>query len=159
MGPLYYLQILPYSVPGCEGYSTIQINYTIPGGVQGKEHPNPGQRYGGTSRVAYLPDNLEGREVFQVLYRSLTHIPHLESIPVFLCYSCCGRLSRPGWYSRWAHLSLLELRMLWCGMTFITRPTSAEDSKWLHAVLVKRTGYGHAHTCHASLRIGLCMQD
>ena len=60
------IQVLPYSVPGYEGCKTLQINYTIPNGVQGPEHPNPGQRYHGTSRTAYLPDTQEGREVLQV---------------------------------------------------------------------------------------------
>ena len=60
------MQFLPYPVPGYEGYRTIQINYTIQSGVQGLEHPNPGKPYTGTTRTAYLPDNQEGREVFQV---------------------------------------------------------------------------------------------
>lgn len=29
-------------------------------GVQGPEHPHPGQRYSGTNRTAYLPDSPEG---------------------------------------------------------------------------------------------------
>lgn len=60
------MQILNFPVPGYEGCNTIKIQYTIPGGVQGPEHPNPGQRYTGTSRTAYLPDNQEGREVLRV---------------------------------------------------------------------------------------------
>ena len=46
------------------------INYHFPSGVQGREHPNPGQRYEGTSRTAYLPDTYEGREVLQLLRRA-----------------------------------------------------------------------------------------
>lgn len=42
-------------------------NYHFPSGTQGPEHPNPGMRYSGTSRVAYLPDNAEGREVLELL--------------------------------------------------------------------------------------------
>ena len=34
------------------------------------KHPNPGQPYTGTSRVAYLPDCREGREVLQLLRRA-----------------------------------------------------------------------------------------
>ena len=45
-------------------------NYHFPSGVQGREHPNPGQRYEGTSRTAYLPDTYEGREVLQLLRRA-----------------------------------------------------------------------------------------
>lgn len=49
---------------------TIEINYYFPGGVQSDNHPNPGQRYTGTSRTAYLPDNPEGREVLKMLQRA-----------------------------------------------------------------------------------------
>jgi deltex-like protein len=62
--------VLQLSVPGYEGCNTIKINYTIPSGVQGPEHPNPGQAYHGTSRIAYLPDNQEGREVLQLLHKA-----------------------------------------------------------------------------------------
>jgi len=58
------------SVPGYEGCGTIVIQYRFPQGVQGKEHPNPGQRYDGTSRTAYLPDTREGREVLHLLRRA-----------------------------------------------------------------------------------------
>ncbi|CAH3022635.1 unnamed protein product [Porites evermanni] len=33
------------SVPGYEGYGKIVISYQFPSGVQGPEHPNPGQHY------------------------------------------------------------------------------------------------------------------
>ena len=46
------------------------ISYQFPSGVQGSEHPNPGQHYQGTSRTAYLPDNREGREVLRFLRRA-----------------------------------------------------------------------------------------
>ena len=52
------------------GYDTIVIDYHFPAGLQGPEHPNPGQRYHGTSRTAYLLDNREGREVLQILRRA-----------------------------------------------------------------------------------------
>ena len=52
------------------GYATITIDYRFSSGVQGKEHPNPGQRYQGTYRTAYLPDTREGREVLQLLRRA-----------------------------------------------------------------------------------------
>ena len=52
------------------GYGTIVIDYHLPSGLQGSEHPNPGQFYQGTSRTAYLPDNREGREVLQLLRRA-----------------------------------------------------------------------------------------
>jgi len=35
-----------------------------------EDHPNPGERYTGTTRTAYLPDNPEGRQVLQLLKRA-----------------------------------------------------------------------------------------
>ncbi|KAI8507650.1 E3 ubiquitin-protein ligase dtx3l [Branchiostoma belcheri] len=55
------------SLPGYPGCGTIIIHYSIPSGVQGRDHPNPGQPYHGTSRKAYLPDNYEGQEVLTLL--------------------------------------------------------------------------------------------
>ncbi|KAI8507643.1 ELMO domain-containing protein 1, partial [Branchiostoma belcheri] len=59
---------------GLPGYeycrSTIEIHYYFPDGLQGSEHPNPGKPYTGTSRRAYLPDNVEGREVLRLLQRA-----------------------------------------------------------------------------------------
>ena len=48
----------------------IVIYYSFPSGIQGSEHPNPGRRYEGTARTAYLPDNREGREVLQLLRKA-----------------------------------------------------------------------------------------
>uniref|UniRef100_A0A8C3S3I9 E3 ubiquitin-protein ligase n=1 Tax=Chelydra serpentina TaxID=8475 RepID=A0A8C3S3I9_CHESE len=61
---------LAYSIPGYPYCGTIKIDYHMQGGVQTKNHPNPGRRYSGTSRTAYLPDNKEGREIFQLLKRA-----------------------------------------------------------------------------------------
>ncbi|XP_078684007.1 uncharacterized protein LOC144917639 [Branchiostoma floridae x Branchiostoma belcheri] len=55
------------SLPGYPGCGTIIIHYSIPSGIQGRDHPNPGQPYHGTSRKAYLPDNYEGQEVLTLL--------------------------------------------------------------------------------------------
>ena len=52
------------------GYGVIIIDYRFQSGTQGREHPNPGQWFDGTSRTAYLPDNREGREVLQLLRRA-----------------------------------------------------------------------------------------
>ena len=52
------------------GYGQIVIDYYIPSGVQGREHPNPGRHFYGTSRTAFLPDTREGREVLQLLRRA-----------------------------------------------------------------------------------------
>ena len=55
---------------GYEQYGTIAIHYNIPSGKQGKEHPNPGQHFTGTSRTAYVPDSPEGRKVVQLLRKA-----------------------------------------------------------------------------------------
>nr|XP_060631319.1 E3 ubiquitin-protein ligase DTX3L [Anolis sagrei ordinatus] len=60
----------PLHLPGYEGSGTINITYTIADGFQMKNHPNPGKRFSGTSRIAYLPDNQEGREVLKLLQRA-----------------------------------------------------------------------------------------
>ncbi|XP_031556544.1 probable E3 ubiquitin-protein ligase DTX3, partial [Actinia tenebrosa] len=61
----------PYlRLPGYERYGTVRIDYNFPSGKQGPEHPNPGQRYSGTSRTAYLPDCSEGREVLDLLQKA-----------------------------------------------------------------------------------------
>ena len=57
-------------LPGYERYGSIRINYFFPDGSQSPEHPNPGQRYYGTARTAFLPDCHEGREVLQLLKRA-----------------------------------------------------------------------------------------
>ncbi|KAM4026419.1 E3 ubiquitin-protein ligase DTX3L [Anomaloglossus baeobatrachus] len=58
------------SLPGYPGCGTIQIQYNIPGGVQQKNHPDPGRRFHGTNRTAYLPNNQEGREVLHLLRKA-----------------------------------------------------------------------------------------
>ncbi|XP_027046292.1 probable E3 ubiquitin-protein ligase DTX3 [Pocillopora damicornis] len=58
------------SLPGYRGCRTIIITYVFPSGIQGREHPHPGETYSGTSRTAYLPDNREGKEVLALLRRA-----------------------------------------------------------------------------------------
>ncbi|XP_075914684.1 E3 ubiquitin-protein ligase DTX3L-like isoform X2 [Petromyzon marinus] len=58
------------SLPGYEKYGTIAIDYDIPNGRQGPEHPRPGKLYHGTTRKAYLPDSQEGRHVLSLLQRA-----------------------------------------------------------------------------------------
>ncbi|KAM7401977.1 hypothetical protein PAMP_017254 [Pampus punctatissimus] len=60
----------PSSLPGFHKYGTIEINYYIPSGIQTENHPTPGENYSGIKRIAYLPDNKEGREVLQLLKRA-----------------------------------------------------------------------------------------
>ncbi|XP_017343472.1 probable E3 ubiquitin-protein ligase DTX3 isoform X1 [Ictalurus punctatus] len=57
-------------LPGHEGYGCICIIYSFPPGFQSQEHPNPGVRYPGTDRVAYLPDSPEGNRVLRLLRRA-----------------------------------------------------------------------------------------
>lgn len=63
-GEMEYM-ILNHSLEGYEDCKTLQILYHIHGGVQGPEHPHPGQRYStrGFPRIGYLPDNEKGRKV------------------------------------------------------------------------------------------------
>ena len=55
---------------GYEKYGTIEIHYDIPNGKQGKEHPNPGQMFRGTSRIAYVPDSPQGKKVVRLLRKA-----------------------------------------------------------------------------------------
>ncbi|KAK3760894.1 hypothetical protein RRG08_042109 [Elysia crispata] len=57
------------SVAGYEGYDTISVSYHIEPGVQGPEHPKPGQPFftQGFPRVGYLPDTNEGRKVLKLM--------------------------------------------------------------------------------------------
>ncbi|CAI9733114.1 probable E3 ubiquitin-protein ligase DTX3 [Octopus vulgaris] len=54
-------------LPGFENSHSYQISYHIPGGVQGKNHPNPGKSYYGTDRTAYLPKTEQGTTVLKML--------------------------------------------------------------------------------------------
>ncbi|XP_060898639.1 E3 ubiquitin-protein ligase DTX3L-like isoform X2 [Labrus mixtus] len=60
----------PTSLSGYSQCGCIIINYWIPGGLQTEKHPNPGKRYEGISREAYLPDNKEGNEVLRLLQKA-----------------------------------------------------------------------------------------
>ncbi|XP_060912117.1 probable E3 ubiquitin-protein ligase DTX2 isoform X2 [Labrus mixtus] len=57
------------SLPGHPDCGTIQIIYSIPPGLQGPEHPNPGQPFTcrGFPRFCFLPDNDKGRKVLEML--------------------------------------------------------------------------------------------
>ncbi|KPP75721.1 putative E3 ubiquitin-protein ligase DTX2 [Scleropages formosus] len=60
---------IPQPLPGHPDCGTIQIIYNIPPGIQGPEHPNPGQPYTcrGFPRLCFLPDNEKGRKVLELL--------------------------------------------------------------------------------------------
>ncbi|XP_078535783.1 putative E3 ubiquitin-protein ligase DTX2 isoform X2 [Lissotriton helveticus] len=57
------------SLPGHPDCGAIQIVYTIPPGIQGPEHPNPGKPYTarGFPRHCYLPASSKGRLVLELL--------------------------------------------------------------------------------------------
>ena len=57
-------------LPGYQQYGIIKIKYDIPNGRQGKEHPNPGHYFFGTSRIAYLPASPQGRKVSRLLRKA-----------------------------------------------------------------------------------------
>ena len=48
---------------GYQGYGSIVVNYAMASGVQQSYMANPGQRFTGTNRTAYIPNNLEGRRL------------------------------------------------------------------------------------------------
>ena len=58
------------SLPGFKSSGTIVITYRFASGTQGPDHPNPGKPYTGTSRTAYLPDNIEGIKVLKLLRKA-----------------------------------------------------------------------------------------
>ncbi|XP_048249649.1 uncharacterized protein LOC124113910 [Haliotis rufescens] len=59
------------TLPGYEdARGVIAITYDFPGGVQQADHPEPGRRYSGIHRTAYLPYNDEGWEVLKLLYKA-----------------------------------------------------------------------------------------
>lgn len=62
----------------CKGYEndsngTIVLRYTIASGIQLPFMENPGTRYSGATREAYLPDNEAGRKLLSRLKYAFTH--------------------------------------------------------------------------------------
>ncbi|XP_046313876.1 E3 ubiquitin-protein ligase DTX3L isoform X4 [Marmota monax] len=58
------------SLPGYPSCGTIVITYDMSGGIQTNKHPNPGKPYYGIQRIAYLPDNKEGKKVLELLSKA-----------------------------------------------------------------------------------------
>lgn len=58
------------SLPGFEGSGTIVMSFHFYTGIQGTEHPNPGNEYKGTSYKAYLPETKEGKHIFKLLRKA-----------------------------------------------------------------------------------------
>lgn len=67
--------MIKLSTAMCPGFSTraIKIQYHIPEGNQLAYHPNPGVRYGSTTRRAYLPHNLAGCQLLARLKYAWMH--------------------------------------------------------------------------------------
>ncbi|XP_041368797.1 uncharacterized protein LOC121383088 [Gigantopelta aegis] len=58
-------------IPGYESAAgAIEITYEFSSGKQEAHHPNPGKKYSGIHRQAYLPNNEEGREVLSLLKKA-----------------------------------------------------------------------------------------
>ncbi|KAJ1630695.1 hypothetical protein T492DRAFT_1001707 [Pavlovales sp. CCMP2436] len=54
----------------CDGHEdsgTHVISYSFPSGVQGPQHPQPGQQYNGTERTCFVPDTENGRKTLDLL--------------------------------------------------------------------------------------------
>ena len=60
-------------VSGFAGAGSISITYAMKGGTQRAFHQNPGVRYSGTTRVAYLPNNAHGRALLTRLKYAFQH--------------------------------------------------------------------------------------
>jgi len=58
------------ALPGERSAGMFIIIYQFPNGIQGPEHPNPGQPYHGTSRRAFLPASEEGCQVLRKFMRA-----------------------------------------------------------------------------------------
>eukprot|EP00002_Diphylleia_rotans_P002743 TRINITY_DN1175_c0_g1_i7.p1 TRINITY_DN1175_c0_g1~~TRINITY_DN1175_c0_g1_i7.p1 ORF type:complete len:384 (+),score=57.47 TRINITY_DN1175_c0_g1_i7:48-1199(+) len=58
---------MDYSLEGYPNARTIEILYQFPDGIQGPEHPSPGQPYTGTTRSCFLPCTPEGKMVLEML--------------------------------------------------------------------------------------------
>lgn len=55
-------ELMPALCPGFgDGCNTIELTYNIPSGIQRPYHENPNDRYDGTCRIAYVPNNEGGR--------------------------------------------------------------------------------------------------
>ena len=60
-------------VSGFSGVGSISMTYVMKGGTQKAFHQNPGKRYSGTTRIAYLPNSAQGRELLMRLKYAFQH--------------------------------------------------------------------------------------
>jgi len=58
------------SLPGYEKFGTIVLTFNFDSGIQGSDHPNPGESYRGLYCTSYLPNNPMGQGLCQLLRRA-----------------------------------------------------------------------------------------
>ncbi|KAL7570974.1 hypothetical protein ACA910_002599 [Epithemia clementina (nom. ined.)] len=79
--PTGYMSIAIHENRPCPGFThadgssvdAIVIRYTVPSGVQKEYHYHPGEKFKGTQREAYLPNNQEGRDLLARLVFAWKH--------------------------------------------------------------------------------------
>ncbi|NP_001017353.1 protein deltex-3 isoform X1 [Xenopus tropicalis] len=69
-GKMEFVRDASLHLPGYEQYGAIIIRYTFQPGIQGPKHPNPGVRYPGTTREAFLPDSPRGNKVLKLFEKA-----------------------------------------------------------------------------------------
>jgi deltex-like protein len=63
----------PPHTDGSSNKRVIQMDYKIPDGFQKVFHFRPGERFRGCTKVAYLPDSMEGRALLERLIYAFSH--------------------------------------------------------------------------------------
>jgi deltex-like protein len=73
--PTGAMQVFKVPEATCSGFEpgAFLISYKIESGIQKDYHENPGVEYQGTSREAYVPNNVEGRALIQRLIYAFAH--------------------------------------------------------------------------------------
>jgi len=67
VGYMSWTTVKTCSLPGYEHCDVIVISFNFKDGIQGPEHPSPGQPYSGLLITAYLPCNKDGQQVCRLL--------------------------------------------------------------------------------------------
>ena len=58
------------SLPGYEDHGKFIMTFMFPNGIQDDRHPDPGEKYTGTTRIAYLPDVPEGYKILKLITKA-----------------------------------------------------------------------------------------
>ena len=82
-------KIVPKGLPGFEDYHAIQITYNFQNGIQGSNHPLPGQPFYaiGFPKTAFLPDTEKGRSALGNKEKSTDFLSKHFSVAVFSFFS------------------------------------------------------------------------